>query len=46
MEGYVNRASEERTNQCNGYRERRWETRGGSIPPRIPKLRLRVDAAP
>jgi len=29
----------ERTNQRNGYRRRRWETRVGEIPLRIPKLR-------
>ncbi len=31
--------SEERTNHRSGYRDRRWETRAGSIPQRIPKLR-------
>jgi len=31
--------TEERTNQRNGYRDRRWDTRAGSIPLRIPKLR-------
>ena len=31
--------SEEQTNHRNGYRDRRWETRAGSIPLRIPKLR-------
>ena len=31
--------SEERTNQRNGYRERRWETRVGNILLKIPKLR-------
>lgn len=29
----------ERVNQRNGYRHRRWETRVGEIPLRIPKLR-------
>src|SRR6267142_1165678 len=28
-----------RTNQRNGYRERPWETRAGTIPVAIPKLR-------
>lgn len=31
--------SEERTNQRNGYRRRRWDTRVGSIDLAIPKLR-------
>jgi transposase-like protein len=31
--------SEERTNRRNGYRERRWDTRVGSIDLGIPKLR-------
>ena len=31
--------SPERTNQRNGYRERRWETRAGTAPLKIPKLR-------
>jgi len=31
--------SEERENWRNGYRERAWETRAGTIPLRIPKLR-------
>jgi transposase-like protein len=31
--------SEERTNRRNGYRERRWDTRVGSIGLGIPKLR-------
>jgi putative transposase len=31
--------NEERTNHRNGYRERRWDTRAGSIPLKIPKLR-------
>lgn len=29
----------ERTNQRNGYRERAWDTRAGTIPLQIPKLR-------
>jgi putative transposase len=29
----------ERMNQRNGYRDRAWETRGGTIDLRIPKLR-------
>jgi len=36
--GYGERA-EERTNSRNGYRERLWETRAGSIALKIPKLR-------
>jgi transposase-like protein len=31
--------SEDRTNQRNGYRERRWETRAGCLDLKIPKLR-------
>ena len=31
--------SPERANQRNGYRERRWETRAGTVPLKIPKLR-------
>jgi putative transposase len=31
--------TEDRTNSRNGYRERLWETRAGSIDLRIPKLR-------
>lgn len=31
--------SAERTNHRNGYRERDWETRAGTIPLEIPKLR-------
>ena len=31
--------SPDRTNQRNGYRERRWETRAGTVPLQIPKLR-------
>jgi len=31
--------SAERTNHRNGYRERPWETRAGTIPVAIPKLR-------
>jgi len=31
--------SDERSNYRNGYRERRWDTRAGSIPLKIPKLR-------
>lgn len=36
--GYGER-SPERANSRNGYRERLWETRAGSIPVKIPKLR-------
>ncbi|MCB0897695.1 MAG: transposase, partial [Actinobacteria bacterium] len=36
--GY-NQRSEARTNSRNGYRERRWDTRTGSIELAIPKLR-------
>jgi transposase-like protein len=32
-------ASEERVNRRNGYRERRWDTRAGSIELAIPRLR-------
>ena len=31
--------SANRSNQRNGYRERNWETRAGTIPVEIPKLR-------
>jgi transposase-like protein len=31
--------SPERSNRRNGYRERRWDTRAGTIPLAIPKLR-------
>jgi transposase-like protein len=31
--------SPERANSRNGYRERTWETRGGSVDLKIPKLR-------
>jgi putative transposase len=31
--------SQERVNRRNGYRERRWDTRAGTIDLRIPKLR-------
>jgi hypothetical protein len=31
--------SAERTNRRNGYRERRWDTRAGTIELAIPKLR-------
>lgn len=34
-----NQRSEARTNSRNGYRERRWDTRAGSIELAIPKLR-------
>ncbi|CAN7161234.1 transposase [Rhizobacter sp. LjRoot28] len=36
--GY-NEKSAERTNSRNGYRERAWETRAGTVDPKIPKLR-------
>lgn len=36
--GYGER-SPERVNSQNGYRERRWDTRVGTIPLLIPKLR-------
>jgi putative transposase len=36
--GYGER-SPERLNSCNGYRERLWETRAGSVDLKIPKLR-------
>src|SRR5690349_1484456 len=36
--GYGER-SDERTNRRNGYREREWDTRAGSIELAIPKLR-------
>ena len=31
--------SDERMNRRNGYRERKWDTRAGSIPLAVPKLR-------
>ena len=31
--------SDDRTNSRNGYRERTWETRAGTVPLKIPKLR-------
>jgi len=31
--------SDDRTNQRNGYRDRRWETRAGKIDLKIPRLR-------
>ncbi len=34
-----NERSEERVNHRNGYRERRWDTRAGSIEVAIPRLR-------
>ena len=36
--GY-NQRSEDRTNSRNGYRERRWDTRAGTVELAIPKLR-------
>ncbi len=41
--------SPERPNQRNGYRERRWDTRAGTIDLKLPKLReglARVPARP
>jgi hypothetical protein len=37
--GYGERAPEARTTQRNGYRERRWDTRAGTLELFIPKLR-------
>jgi len=34
-----NERSADRSNQRNGYRERDWHTRAGTIPVAIPKLR-------
>ena len=34
--------SSERTNSRNGYREREWDTRAGTLPVAIPKLRQGV----
>src|ERR1700722_4940173 len=42
--GYRER-SEERTNSRNGYRERPWDTRGGTIDLKVPKLRSGVYSA-
>jgi transposase-like protein len=36
--GY-NERSDERVNSRNGYRERRWDTRAGTIDLAVPKLR-------
>ncbi len=37
--GYDEKAPGARLNSRNGYRERTWDTRAGSIELRIPKLR-------
>ena len=31
--------SSDRVNRRNGYRDRDWDTRAGTIEPRVPKLR-------
>gem|GEM_PF-6132782 len=36
-----NSRSPERTNRRNGYRQRRWDTRVGTIPLAIPRLRVK-----
>ncbi len=36
--GYGERSAE-RTNRCNGYRAREWDTRAGTVELAVPKLR-------
>ena len=38
--------SVERLNQRNGYRERDWQTRAGTVELRIPKLRRALTSRP